>query len=385
LIPVPLPGPDIVALAGADFHAQAAVTDPATGEFGTTQGLLLEVVLHPMLAFATTETGLVLFDLVAGTTTPVTAFPAGTVFFDAVFGNGGADLFVATDSGLYVIDTLAPAPTPVLLTPGIWKSLVWDRVYNRLIGVFTLFGVVRIVDGDRASATFGTIIGQTGTISGSAAWVALSADGRLIAVINNFGSLDRVHADPTAPNYLTLIQTPPLTVFGFGTTVGRVLLSPDGRVAAVPLTDTFAAPQTNVWRFDGGAGQWMDQSPLFGLQALSALTVPGVPSGFGILPAREGSHWVLTSTTAIVRLRLDLDSPLNVVATTMPVAPATAGRLYPSLSPSGRYLVQRDWTPLSGPSANVVSLVDVSSGGVIPLATLMGTSNSSAGTVAAWR
>jgi hypothetical protein len=146
-----------------------------------------------------------------------------------------------------------------------------------------------------------------------------------------------------------------------------------------------ATPPSTVYRFDGSTGQWLDYSPLSGFQPLSATSVPGVPADFDILPARDGSHWFLTSTSAVVRLDLSLSSPLPAVPTTTLVAPAAPSRIYAGLSPTGQHLVRRDWTPNSGPSPNLISLVDVFTGGVIPWATLMGASTSNGGTIAVWR
>ena len=66
----------------------------------------------------------------------------------------------------------------------------------------------------------------------------------------------------------------------------------------------------------------------------------------------------------VVRVDFDPVNPANVVATTTPVATAPILSGYMSLSPSGRFLVRRDFNPPA------ISLVEVATGVVSPWSNL---------------
>ena len=155
-IPVAFPGPEDPGLAGLQAYAQAAVEDPASpGSLGTTQGLLLEVTLHPVLAIGQT-TGLDFVDVLTSATTTLAA--ASSAY---VFGNGGRDLFFLANGGISVVDTALAPSTPLPLVGGISGSLAWDRVHRRLYVQSFAAATLFVIDGDRTSPSFGAILTQT--------------------------------------------------------------------------------------------------------------------------------------------------------------------------------------------------------------------------------
>ena len=380
---IPLMGPDVPALAGLTAYAQAAVADPASpGNYGTSQGVLLEVDLHPLCAVGNFATGIVLLDPFAGTQTAVTGFPAGTAAYEAVFANGGRDLFVATSNGLFVVDTLAPVPTATLLAGGPFYSIVWDRVHHRIYAVSS--AGLNVVDGNRSSPAFGSTITQTPSSMNN---LAISADGKVLAGNDFAYTLERRDSDPSSPSYLQILPAPPLPiVFTFGVSVGRVNLSPDGRVASIVVTQ--GSPlQTSCTASTASRDNGSTTTPVTpGYQPLSSSTHPWLSQAFGSLATRDGSALVVVGGTSIIRVELDLSSPSNLVRTTTTVAPPSAFLgSYDGLTPSGRFLVRHEFSLLSLPVAGTYSLVEVSTGAVTPWITVPNTPAFSQAPVAVWR
>jgi hypothetical protein len=367
-IHLPLPGPEVPAFAGLRAYAQAAVEDPSSpGSLGTTQGLLLEVTLNPL--FAISHPGsLHLVDVLTSATTTVPGPFSNTV---VAFGNGGRDLFVATNSGVFVVDTLLAPSTPVPLAsgPSVTGSLAWDRVHRRLYVQSP--GTLSVIDGD-ASGAFGAIITQT---SSPSTYVDVSADGSMIALLAPTGAVERRIGDPASPAYLTSIPMPQpqVTLDGFSV-VGPVHISPDGRVISFPI-DTIGGFQIDVvHRFDVVTNQWIDHNPTAaGTQPLSnSFATPGIPQQFGrYLPSRDGSSLVFPGTvSAMARVDLDLADPTHVSVVTLPVPGGGFGSDYPALTPSGRFVVRRNFNPFNSVGPVALSLVELATGTVTPWATI---------------
>jgi hypothetical protein len=382
--PFPLSSPDDPALTGLQLYAQAAVSDPAiAGSLGTTQGVLLEITLHPMLAYTSWANLLWLIDPVDGTNKTVAGLPPGFTARSAVFGNGGRDLFVAADGGLLVVDTLNPAPQAQILATGNWSSAAWDRVRRRLYALNPFTQTLTVFDGDRASLGFGTVLAQASDGSHS---IAIDTAGEVIALVNSQnGSLTRRDPNPASPTYLQTIPTPqPPIVIAFGTFVGGAQVTGDGRVISIPVSSPVPPATTVMHRFDSFLGAWIDHDPVAaGYQPFGAATHP-VPLAFGWFPSRDGDAVFLPAFGTIPRIELDLSSPINFVIIPTPVAPLGGGHDYVGLTPSGRFLLRRDSNPFNTPLS--LQLVDVATGRGMPLATLPAASGALSGAgISAWR
>jgi hypothetical protein len=365
--PVPLGSPDVPGLAGLLAYAQAAVTDPAApGTLASTQGLMLEILLHPMFALGNNTNSVALVDAVTGTRVMVSGVSGNLNAM--VSANGGADLFLASSDGIRVVDTTAAAPSAVLLLSGPHDGLAWDRVHRRLYALAIYSGALRVIDGDRGSPTFGAVIAQT-ALGGSESALTVSADGTLLALRLLDGQLQRRNADPSSPGYLIEIPTPVTDIlFTFGTSFGRLHLSPDGRVATLPVTQqlqTVPGYGTSFHRFDSVLDQWIDHDPATpGVQPLSSANHAGLPVFAQVFPTRDGSSMLLIGSPLSARLGLDLDDPTNVSVTSIAVPPISFGNDYVDLSPSGRFLVRRAFALFGGGTSTDLSLVEIATGGV---------------------
>jgi len=386
-VPFALSSPDDPALTGLQLYAQAAVTDPAiAGSLGTTQGVLLEITLHPMLAYTSWANLLWLIDPVEGSSKSVAGLPAGFTARSAIFANGGRDLFVAADGGLIVVDTLSPTPQAQSLAAGNWSSLAWDRVRRRLYALNPFAQTLTAFDGDRASPAFGTILAQVSEPSQS---VAIDAAGDVLALVNSQnGLLTRRDPNPASPTYLQAIPTPPPPIaINFGTFVGAVRVTPDGRVISIGVSSPVPPATTVIHRFDSFLGAWIDHDPVTaGYQPFGAGNHP-VPLSFGWYPTRDGDAAILPSLGTVNRVELDLASPTTFVISPTPVAPIGAGLDYLGLTPSGRFLLRRDYSTFNPPSTPLpLQLVEVTTGWATPLATLPGASGALSGAgIAVWR
>ncbi|HEU4419121.1 MAG TPA: hypothetical protein VFT55_09295 [Planctomycetota bacterium] len=366
-LPSPLAGPEIPVLAGLVLYAQAAIVDPAG--FGSTQGLLLDLTLHPLLAVGNQTHGVVLIDLVFGTTAVVAGFPTGVGIGPAVFGNGGRDLFVATTGGLFVVDTLSPVPNAVALRPEAFVALVWDHARRRLFAADTNNSMIKLIDGDRASPSFGSVVGSFGsvvggTVSTSADRMALTADGRELVLGTGFGHLARYAVDPAGPGYLQPIPTAPSPVQFHFIYVRPPHIAPDGSVVTIPVLELLPA-RSVLHRFDAALNQWIDHDPSQpGVQPLSKLVDPLLPQLFEFLPSRDGSLALLADQQVVAGLALDLGgatfSRHNLPIATMPAA------TYFGVTPSGRYLLAHRLAPVG----SELMLVDIATGVVWPFAAL---------------
>lgn len=381
-IPLPLPGPEVPALAGLQVYAQAAVDDPSSpGSLGTTQGQLLEVTLNPLLAIRHSA-NLHLVDVMTSATTTVAIPPSVGGF---AFGNGGRDLFVATGVGIFVVDTLLAPSTPLPLVSGtnVTGALAWDGVHRRLYAQSSVDATLYVIDGDRASPSFGAILTQTPAPSN---YVAVSADGSLIALLTYTGAVERRIGDPASPSYLTSIPMPqPQVALDFFSIVGAVHVSPDGRVISFQVTNMGLAVDV-LHRFDVVTNQWIDHNPgAAGTQPLSlSVVTPGVPQHFVFMPSRDGSSLVLSGTgSGMVRVDLDLADPTHLSIVSLPVLPAGFGLDYRALSPSGRFVVRRDFNPFSQVGPVALSVVEIATGAVTPWATISPTSTQYP--LSAWR
>jgi hypothetical protein len=389
-ISIPLGSPDHPALTGLQFYAQGAVSDPATNALGTTEAVLVEITAHPMLAYTSWAGSLYLVDPVAGTTTPVSGLTVPQPIRDAVFGNGGRDLFLATGTGIKVVDTVAANPQAVNLAPGFIGPLAWDRVHQRLYATDSSAGALLVIDGNRSSPAFGSVIAQTPDAS---TWISTSADGKQLVLTTFQGVLTRRNGDPTSAGYLQLLPTPP-TPFNasvFGTSVDRVHLSPDGRIATVPVHQAPLPATTNLHRLDTVAGIWLDHSAgAAGYQALSIATHPSIPMTFAFHPTRDGSNAILTGhggSGNAARLDFDLHSPIGVTTATTSAPNPPSGFItysYLGLTPSGRFLLRQEINMFS-PQAGILSLVEVSSGGQTPLVNIPGPPSGGQQPLAVWR
>jgi len=383
--PRPLPGPEVPALAGLDLYAQMAVTDPTLpGALGTTQGLLLEVTLSPRLAFANYQTGLVLIDPIQGASQVVTGTPPSTVIEGAVFGNGGHDLFAASFNGLFWIDTQDPAPHVDRTIPGSWTAVEWDRVHQRLYALNPAHGYLAVIDGDRSSPGFFSVMAQRSAAANS---LDISADGTRLALGSSIGTLELLDTDPSSASYLESLPTPPSPiVFGYGVFVGPVSFTPDGRVAAIRVDRLLGEPTSELHRLDVLLSQWIDHDALApGYQPLSAASDPRLPPIFSFFPTRDGSAALLSGSSAVLRIDFSLSAPDQFAISATPIPPATFTRTYHGLSPSSRFLVEREYMPLGAPAPNQISLIAVSTGQKFSLATLDAFANSSSQTVSVWR
>lgn len=363
LLSRPLPGPEVPALAGLCLYAQAAVAGPSG--LGSTQGLLIEAALHPMLAFGNANQGLVLIDLVHGTSTSVAGVSLATGGHAAVFANGGRDLFVAGLTGLFVVDTTAAAPTAVpLLTGPACIALAWDRVHRRL---YVTRQAVEAIDGDRTSPTFGTVLAQSPPVPGfTPGRLSLTADGTRLVHAANAGHFERYDTDPASPTYLHPIATPaPPVQLTFLTQLDAVHMAPDGRITTVVIRQP-AFSRSELHRFDAATGAWIDHDAVAaGTQPLSFLTHTLASSTFAWHATRDGSAAYLTGGSGCNSLRLDLGGP-GVAVLPSPLPPANVFNHYHGASPTGRYMLMN--IPLL--PANELVLVDVASGATIPLATV---------------
>jgi hypothetical protein len=359
-LPSPLSGPEIPALAGLVLHAQAAVIEPSG--FGSTEGMLLYVSLHPMVAIASQTHGVRLVDLVLGTATAVGGLPTGTGYAAGVFANGGRDLFVATSNGLFVVDTQAPVPTATPLFAGSFASLVWDSDRRRLFANYPYLGTITVINGDRGSPGFGMPIVHIYRFAHS---LALTADGRQLVLGSAFGPLERLDVDPASAGYLQPIPTQPSPVtFGYGTVVQPAHVAPDGSVVTIAVLQTLTG-KAELYRFDAAANQWIDYDPaLGGVQPLSNAVDPHVPQWFTFLATRNGKYALLAGGPAFGGLALDLGAA-TFTSHTLPIVPVP-GTHYAATTPSGRYVLAH--TPNA--SASELSLVDIASGAVMPFAAL---------------
>jgi hypothetical protein len=382
----PLSAPDDPSLAGLQAYAQAAVSDPATpGSLGTTEAVLLEVTLHPLLAFSTWSGVLWLVDPVAGWMMLVSGLSPTTAIQSMTFANGGRDLFVATSTGVYLVDTFAPAPLAVSITPPVpSQSVAWDRVHRRAYAITFALSTpsIVVVEGDRTSPAFGSIIAQVVNAGES---LAVSADGTVLALVSPTG-LNRRDADPTSPGYLSIIATPPSPfALGMGTTIDPVQISPDGRVMSVRENNTIAN-LTKVHRFDAAALAWIDHDPVApGYQAFAVTAYPALPGLFGLLPTRDGSALVLPASNGVRRVDLDLASPSSITVVTTAAPPAGFFMQYSTLTPEGQFLLRNPSSGFSPPVPVPLSLVEISTGSVTPWVTFPPSPNSPSTAVAAWR
>jgi hypothetical protein len=373
-LPHPLGGPEIPALAGLNLHAQAMVA--VGGTLGSTQGLLLEAVLHPMLAYGNASTGLFLFDLALGTTTPVAGVTLAMGISDAVFGNGGRDLFLAANEGVFVVDTTAPVPTATPLVTGqACTGIAWDRVHKRL---FVTRHRLEVIDGDRASPTFGVVIAHVPPIFFTPGRVAVTTDGTRLVHATPLGHFQRFDVDPASATYLQGIPTPLQPVPpSFGMRLDRVHASPDGTVLSVVNTHLLFL-RTDLNRYDVAADAWIDHDPnTAGVQPLSHLTHALVPSTFGWLPTRDGSAAYISGGTGSLAMDLQLGGPAFDLLPS-PLPPTTTTSFYLGASPTGRYLLR--YTSVL--PQHQMSLVDVVAGTAAPLTTMPVNSTPS---ILAWR
>lgn len=384
LLPFPLPGPDDPGLAGLEVYAQAAVTDPASpGALGTTQAVLLELTLHPVLAYCQLVAGgSYLVDPFTGVASPIGGLPSAAG--GPVFGNGGRDLFLAVNDGVYVVDTLVDPPVATNLGVGA-GALAWDRVHHRLYVLSYSLGVLKVVDGDRASAGFGTVLTE---VPSNAIKLALSGDGSILALVDGSGGLERRISDPASPAYLQPLPTAPSPIVispPFEYAAG-LHLSPDGRVASISVLTVTLGFTTVVHRHDGATNQWIDHGPAAGYQPFTQGSVfPTLPQSFSLFATRDGSALFLSGPFSVKRVGLDLADPSSLAITTTPVAPLSFGSEYVSVSPSGRFLVRRDYPPFNQTGPNTLSLVDVETGAVTPWVTVPGLGGQSSTPSSAWR
>jgi hypothetical protein len=366
--PFPLGGPEVPTLAGIQAYGQAAVSAPASPGLGATQGLLLELSLHPMLAWASGVESLVLVDLVTGAVVPVPGLPTGASIRAMTFGNGGRDLFVATDGGVLVVDTLAPAPAAVLLAPGVCTSLAWDRVHRRLY-VLRSTNNLTVFEGDRASPLFGSIITS---LSSNHQSLSISADGKVLALSNWVsGTVARRNTDPASPSYLQAIwgTTPPWMFTGNGFWTGAIHLSPDARVVSIP--EYSFTQSAAMHRFDTVLAGWIDHAPgVPGIQPLSDATYGGVPTYFGVMHPIVGSWMFLTGGSgSITRLGLSLSAPAALTTVPHSASYLSSPSQYVSVDPIGRFLLRTDYLGGS-PGLISLSLVEIETGFMTPLGTV---------------
>lgn len=365
VVGIPLPGPENPAFAGLDFYAQAAVITPtAPGVLGATQGLLLDVALHLMLAIGHTG-GMVLVDPILGATTPVVGLPTGSGAGPAVFANGGRDLFVVTGGGVSVIDTLAPTPTAVSLLSGSFTSVAWDRVHQRLYATYPYLARIHVVDGDRSSPGFGVSVAQ---VSRYATSLAIDAEGARLALGSAFGAFELLDVRPSSATYLQTIPTAPSPItFGYGTVVGPAHISPDGRVVSIPVNETLAPGSTSLHRLDVASNQWIDHDPSApGVQPMTSLAHPQLSNLFGFLPASNGGQAFLCGQTWVIAIDFALGSTALTLAATPLSQPIPFLNQYLAVSPSGRFLLRRE--AVSG--GVELALVDVANGTSLPLVAL---------------
>jgi hypothetical protein len=372
-LPYPLNFHDDPALTGIRLYAQAAVTDPASaGSLATTEALLMEITAHPMVAFSAWNGVLWLLDPVTGMTTTVTALPPNAAVHQLVFGNAGRDLFAATSQGVFHVDTFAGTPNAVSLVPGFWPGMAWDRAHRRLYGVST--AGVTVIDGDRASGAFGSVIAQVADTSNLTS-VSVPTEGKLLALGSVSAVVTLRDGDPASATYLQPLAIPQPshpTMFGF---VARpVHVSPDARVVTLPVLVFNPGLGLLVHRFDRAVGQWIDHEPANpGYQPL-------VSFGDPVHPGSDGSALVFASNTALTRVDLDLASPANVTTASI-AAPLPLFHRYSSLTPSGRFLLR------DGPAADMTqfAFVEVSTGWVTPWVSLPTPTSVAQAMAAAWR
>ena len=366
-IPLPLTSPDDPALTGLQFWAQAAVTDPVTNGLGTTQGLAIEIKAHPLLAVFHVTGQIKLVDPVLGTITPVAGLSPSESVGTMVFGRGGRDLFVATASGILLVDTFATPPQAIAL--GVPSgSLSFDRTHQR---VYVLSPTaLSVLDADRASPTFGSIVAS---VPETAISMAVSADGSVLGFGTYPFGLTRRVADPASPAYLQVIPTPPPpppTSNAFGTSFGPVRVSPDGRVMSLGVYQQIYQLVNELHRFDAVAGAWIDHNPVAaGVQPLSVATHSSLPPKFIEFPSADGSSLVLGDVGGAVRIDLDLSTPSNIVASVTAAAPLAAfADSWIGLTPSGRNLIRRRFNFGGGPDPLVLWRVNLDTGVESPLA-----------------
>ncbi len=366
----PFSVPPSPGLTGFDVCAQAFVGDAQLGSFGASQGLWLEASLHPLLAiatFAAAGSRVDLLDPVLATVQSV-ALPPNCVPADAVFGNGGRDLFLATNLGVVLIDTAAAPMVAVVLLPGVFVGVCWDPLRNRLFANHPFGAVVHVLDGDRQSATFGTSVAAVPRFGN---WMRLTAAGDELVLAQYSGGVYRIDVDPASASWLQPKPMPASPVpFGPGNGAAGLVAMPDGSEFAVLVQNLFTST-SSLWRFDCVANQWLDEAPAIpGVQPLSAATRPGLPGSFRApLFDRSGAdQWFVGATVA--RLHHALGAPqCSVSATPVTVpTPATPAETasYTCVSPTGRFLVEVH----TGGSALEVRLVEVATGLVLPWAVL---------------
>jgi hypothetical protein len=229
-----------------------------------------------------------------------------------------------------------------------------------LFTTYPYTATIMVLDGDRGSPGFGSTIAQT---IGWANSLALTTDGRQLALCTGFGALDRLDVDPASAGYLQPIPTPPSPVpFLYGTVVQPVHVAPDGSVVTIPVLQTLTV-KAELYRFDAAANQWIDHDPAqAGVQPLSNAVDPHVPVWFSFLATRNGKHALLAGSPAFGGLALDLGAA-TFTSHTLPIVPPP-GTNYACTTPSCRYVLAH--TPATGE----LSLVDIGSGTVMPFAAL---------------
>lgn len=366
----PFAVPPSPGLTGFDVCAQAFVGDAQLGSFGASQGLWLEASLHPLLAmatFAAAGSRVDLLDPVLATVQSV-ALPPNCVPGEAVFANGGRDLFLATNLGVVLIDTTATPMAATVLLPGAFTGVCWDPLRTRLFANHPNAGIVHVLDGDRQSATFGASVAAVPRFGN---WMRLTAAGAELVLARYTGGVDRIDVDPASATWLQPKPMPASPVpFGLGIGAAGLVAMPDGSELAVLVQNLFTST-SSLWRFDCVANQWLDEDPATpGVQPLSAATRPGLPGSFAVpLFDRSGAdQWFVGATVARLRHSLGA-SACSVVPTPVtvptPTTPAESAS-YTCVSPTGRFLVE----VRSGGSALEVRVVEVATGIALPWAAL---------------
>jgi hypothetical protein len=356
---LPLGMSDNPALTGVQLMAQAAVDDPTTpGALATTQAVMLEVTLHPMLAYCNFQGTIWLRDLVYAQTTTVAGLPQTAVVREMTFANAGRDLLVAASTGVYLVDTLSPGLVAVPIAAGAWTDIAWDKVHHRAYAVSS--ASIAVIEGDRTSPAFGTVLFQapdTGNTS-----IAVSTDGGMMALAAATPVVSRRVADPANPSYLQVIPTPAIPGFlPSPVEVGPVHLSPDGRIVSLPLRVTTTLPPSSaVHRFDSASGAWIDHNPAPGYQPLANPTYPAVPLALETHFAPEGGSLLLSGGAVVAKADLSFATPANVTVTPTAAQVFGAQYLFIGVTRTGRFMVQRQTPPFGVTPASLwlVSIVD---------------------------